>query len=158
MKISNTLRTLAVATTLSLVLAFAVKSAGAHMNVARAASSLVDQRVLRIMVTPQVAHNDIDLAKGSKAVDVTIIGEQSWQFSDIDNQTVEFAKAIPAKTSTSSRDWDNDGIPDRTYTFTTSQLKLTPTDTLGCLTLETLQKLKYRGCDKIKVLPAKGAY
>ena len=154
MKLRNTLRTLAVAATLSLVLAFAVQSAGAHMNVARTTA----QRTMRIMVTPVVANNDIDLGKANKNIDVAILGETSWEFSDIDAQTVEFAKAIPAKSSTSSKDVDNDGIADRNYSFTTNQLKITATDTLACMTLETMQKMKYRGCDKIKVIPAKGAY
>jgi hypothetical protein len=152
----KTLTTIAVATALTTVMVGAVRSAAAHFDTAGSTASLVDaQRRMRIMVTPAVANNDINLAQKNKAVDVAILGENSFDFSEIDPQTVEFAGAIPARSASKSGDVDNDGVSDRTYTFTTSQLKLTPADTMACLTLQTMQKLKMSGCDKVKVLPAK---
>jgi hypothetical protein len=51
-----------------------------------------------------------------------------------------------------SRDTDNDGNNDRIYTFQPKDLKLTTTDTIACLKLETFQKIKMNGCDKVKVI------
>ncbi len=127
----------------------AVRSAAASAEIARET-----QRRIRIMVSPQVANDDVDLGK-TKALDVAIIQEPSWSFSDIDPQTVEFAKAIPAKSSYSSKDYDNDGLSDRVYSFTPKSLKLTEADTLACLTLETINKQKFSGCTKVKVIKAK---
>ena len=145
MKSSAVLRSIAVVTAIAAI-AGAVHSAAASVSVARES-----QRRIRILVTPAVANNDVDLGK-TKAIDVAIAGEPSWSFGDIDPQTVEFAGAIPAKSSTSSKDWDNDGEADRTYSFAPGQLKLTLTDTLACLRFETLNKQKMSGCDKVKVI------
>ncbi len=145
MKSTVVLRSLAVVVAAA-ALVGAYHSAAASVEVARNS-----QRRITIMVTPQVAPNEIDLGK-AKAIDVAIKGEPSWQFSDIDPQTVEFAKAIPTKSSTSSKDWDNDGIADRTYSFAPKDLKLQLTDSIACLTLELINKQKLSGCDKVKVI------
>jgi hypothetical protein len=127
----------------------AVRSAAASAEIARET-----QRRIRIMVSPAVANDDVDLGK-TKALEVAIIQESSWSFSDIDPQTVEFAGAIPATSSTKSKDYDNDGLADRVYQFTPKQLKLTEADTMACLKLETINKLKMSGCTKVKVIKAK---
>jgi len=154
MKSTVILRSLAAAAAV-LVLAVAVRSATANVATARATSGLVDaQQRIRIMITPQVPNNDVDLSK-TKAIDVAIVYERSWSFGDIDAQTVDFAGAFPTKSATLSKDWDNDGEADRTYYFAPKDLKLTPTDTMACLKLETINKQKLSGCDKVKVIPAK---
>jgi hypothetical protein len=157
MKRNTRIRTLAGFGASALVLAGAVHLAAANVSTARDAAKLVggDQRIIRIMVTPDLANNDIKLSTPNKAVDVAIIYEQTWNFSDIEPTSVEFNKAIPARNSFKTKDVDNDGEGDRIYTFTTKDLKLTETDTIACLTAETIQRQKLRGCDRIKVI--KGA-
>jgi hypothetical protein len=157
MKTVKIVRSLAVAGALTFILVSAARSAAANVGTALKATELVDgsQRRMRISITPVIANNDINLAQKNKAIEVAIIGEPTWDFTDIDPQTVEFAGAIPARSSYKSTDVDNDGQSDRIYSFTTSQLKLTPADTMACMKLETLQKLKVSGCDKVKVIPAK---
>jgi hypothetical protein len=152
----DTLKTVAVVAVLAGVLGVAVRSAAASIETASNTASLVDsQRRITVSVTPLIANNDINLGQPNKAVEVAILGETSLDFSEIDPQTVEFAKAIPARSSYKSTDVNNDGVPDRTYSFTTKMLKLTPADTIACLELQTMQKLKMSGCDKVKVIPAK---
>jgi hypothetical protein len=160
MMTSKLVRSTAVVAALALVLVVAVQNAVASAAAARTASELVGdvQRNIRIMVTPLVANNDIDQSKANKGIDVAIMGgDNSWAFADIDGPTIEFAGALPARSASTSRDVDQDGVADRIYSFTTKQLKLTPADTLACLTFESLQKIKFRGCDKVKVLPAKSS-
>jgi hypothetical protein len=156
MRTKALIRSAAVATVAALVVVTAVKSAAASASAARTAHTSVSGgfRDVRIMITPNVAHNDIKLAQKNKAVDVAIIAETSWEFSDIEPQSVEFAGSIPAKSATGSKDVDADGVSDRIYYFTTSQLKLTEADTIACFKAVTIQKVPLIGCDKVKVIKA----
>jgi hypothetical protein len=158
MKTPAILRAVAVFGVAAVVLTGAVQSAMASVENASAVSSLVEARQnIKINITPTFpAHNDIKLADAKKGIEVAIIATPSIPFSDIDVRTIEFAGALPATNNHKSRDVDLDGEADRIYVFTTSQLKLTPADTIACLTGETLQKLRIRGCEKIKVIPAGG--
>jgi hypothetical protein len=107
-----------------------------------------------VRVEPQRPNFEIKLADKNKPVNVCIMGTGlSLDFGLIDQPTLEFAGTAPNSMTGRRRDCDSDGKQDMSYPFTTSKLKVTPTDTLACLDAKLTDGRSIRGCAKIKVVP-----
>jgi hypothetical protein len=159
MNIRKLLPALAIAGAMGVVVVGAVRDAAASMDTAYLASALADDQMIRpigIDIWPRNKSTEINLSQKNKAVEVSILAEPALNYSEIDFPTIEFAGALPASTSTTSYDANGDGRSDRVYKFTTRELKLTEADTIACLTAETTNRQKLRGCTAVKVI--KGSF